>query len=559
MSDQKGKNTNRHPILPPASHRPQVRDDSDIRSFFDNAVEGMFRKSRSGTFVLVNQAMAQIFGYPSPGTMLQHFPADKEKVLMDAQRFMYMLEELKSNGQISNFELQFRRRDGLLVWVLINARAVYTSKGSIKYYEGTLVDITSRKEVETQQALIEEQIRQSQKMEAVSILAGGMAADLSSLLHPILHHTANALSMTPENSPARAELDQILLAGNRTKALINKFLAISRKREGEKRPASFTTLTAEVLDDLLVTLPERIALEEDLAAQPDTILADPSALRQAIENILSNSVQSITAEGTISVTLRNVEIDERTTAFRADLAPGQYVRLTIQDTGHGIPDEALDRIFDPFFSFSPQPNDTTANCSMHDSSAPTKTSHSPHKNQGLGLSVAHGIARAHDGGITVLSESDLGSTFCLYIPSHALEVDQSQPLAPSPRLGSERILIVDPDPREQRKWKGLLAPLGYRVESASGSVEGLRAFMDAQNRVDLVVTAYAMPQMNGLELTRTLRGIRPDTQVILCKHSEDPVTPDTAHNAGLCAVARKPLESNTILRLLEEAFEHPRK
>ncbi len=511
------------------------REEQDLRSFFDNAVEGMFRKSRTGVFLLVNPAMARIFGYPSPGAMLRLFPEERASILLDAPRFLSLLETLKTHGSIHNFELQFRRRDGRLVWALINARAVYTTKGSIRYYEGTLVDITQRKEAEFQHAFIEEQVRQSQKLEAVSILAGGMAADFGTLLRPMLRHTEAALHAVPEDHPARPNLNEVLGAANRAKALMHQFLAISRQREGEKHPLALSSVVLEVLDDLLPALPENIELHEDLSARPDTVLADPVQMRQVLEALISNAVRAIHqcgGEGAISVSLRNVELDERTAAFRADLSPGQYLRLTVQDTGCGMSELVASRIFDPCF-----------------------TTESASGAQGLGLSVAHGIARAHDGGITVLSEEGLGSTFCVYLPAHAREVDQTQPLAPAPRLGSERILVVDDSASELRKWRGLLAPLGYRIDTASGSVESLRMFMESPSTFDLVVTAYSLPQMNGLELARVIRGIRPDTRVALCREPADPVTVDLAYESGICCVTRKPLASQTMLRLLETALD----
>lgn len=507
---------------------PQHREEHDVRSFFDSAVEGMFRKSRTGTFLLVNPAMARIFGYASPGAMLQQFPADRQTILLDAPRFLSMLEQLKTHGNIRDFELQFRRKDGRLIWALINARAVYTTKGSIRCYEGTLVDISQRKEAEFQRAFIEEQLHQSQKLEAVSILAGGMAADFGALMPPIAHNTEEALRTLPENHPARRNLNEVLGAANRAKALLHQFRAISRQREGDKLPTSLTAVATETLDDLRSILPPGLELQEDLAAHPDTVLADPAQVRLVVENLLSNAIRAVGEHGSIAVSLRNVELDERTAAFRADLSPGPYLRLTVQDNGCGMSEEVATRIFDPFF-----------------------TTEASRGAQGLGLSVAHGIARAHDGGITVLSEQGLGSTFCLYLPSHAREVDQSQPLAPAPRLGSERIMVVDGDPRELRRWRGLLGPLGYRLDTISGSVEALRVFIEAPGTFDLVVTAFAMPQMTGLELARTMLGIHPDIRIALSREAADPVTQDIAREAGLCCVIRKPLDSQAMLRLLE--------
>ena len=154
-----------------------------------------------------------------------------------------------------------------------------------------------------------------------------------------------------------------------------------------------------------------------------------------------------------------------------------------------------------------------------------------------------------------MSEQGLGSTFCLYLPCHAQEIDQSQPLAPAPRLGSERILVVDGDPRELRKWRGQLAPLGYRIDTISGSVEALRFFMEAPATFDLVVTAYAMPQMNGLEMARTLLGIHPELRVALCHEPTDPVTQDMTRESGICCIARKPMDTRSMLLLLERALD----
>ena len=173
----------------------------------------------------------------------------------------------------------------------------------------------------------------------------------------------------------------------------------------------------------------------------------------------------------------------------------------------------------------------------------------------MGLAVAHGIARAHDGGITVLSEEGLGSTFCLYLPFHEQKVDNALPLAPSPRLGSERILLVTPEEQEIRKWRGLLVPLGYRIETVSGSVEALRLFLESPDSFDLVVSTFAMPQMNGLEFARTLLGIHPSTKLILYSDPAAPITSDIALRAGVHQLAHKPLNTNNIFQLVQSALE----
>lgn len=525
--------------VPNTSSRPiHVRssqsDEADLRSFFDNAVEGMFRKSRKGRFILVNPALAKIFGYASPGDMLRNFHIDQDKVTLDAARFLDLLTELKSNGEVRNFEMQFRRRDGLLIWVLINARTAYTVKGSIKYYEGTLVDITARKDAETEQAIIDEQIRQSQRMEAIGIVAGGIASDFSTLIRPIVSSTESALKHRTGNEQVQSNLNTILGAANSAMALINQFLTISRQGKGEMRSLTLQPILSEAISDSRSTLPEHVTLHEEIGSINGTVLADSDQIRRVIDNLLENALQSLSGNGTITVRMAEVEFDERTGAFRADLIPGKYLRVTVQDSGSGIPESLLPRIFDPFFTTRP-----------YDGA------------QGMGLSVAHGIARAHDGGITVLSEEGLGSTFCLYLPCHEQKIDNALPIAPSPRLGSERILLVTPEEQEIRKWRGLLVPLGYRVETVSGSVEALRLFLESPDSFDLVISNFAMPQMNGLEFARTLLGIHPSTKMIIYSDPADPITSDIALRAGVLQLAHKPLNTNNIFQLVQSALEDP--
>ncbi|MCG8532831.1 MAG: ATP-binding protein [Desulfovibrionales bacterium] len=511
---------------------PVCKDDGDIRSFFDNATEGMFRKSRTGKFILVNPALAKIFGYASPGELLKHFPKDQENVTLDAARFLDLLTELKSKGEIKNFEMQFRRKDGLLIWVLVNARTVYTVKGSIKYYEGTLVDITQRKDAEAEHSIIEEQIHQSQRMEAISIVAGGIASDFSTLIRPIVSSTESALKHSAGNEQVQGSLTTILGAANSAMALINQFLAISRRGKGEMRSIQLLPIITEAISDVKADLPDTVILQEEISTMNGTVLADSEQIRRVLDNLLNNALQSLDNGGTITVRTACVEFDERTGAFRADLIPGRYVRVTVHDNGIGIPEPLLPRIFDPFF-----------------------TTRSSQGAQGLGLAVAHGIARAHDGGITVLSEEGLGSTFCLYLPFHEQEVDHSRPIAPSPRLGSERILLVTPEEQEIRKWRGLLVPLGYRIETVSGSVEALRLFLESPDSFDLVVATYSMPQMNGLEFARTLLGVHPSTRLIMYADPADPITEELARRAGIYQLSHKPLTTNSIFQLMQSALE----
>ena len=369
-------------------------------------------------------------------------------------------------------------------------------------------------------------------MEAISILAGGIASDFSTLIRPIVTSTEAALTYSTGNEEVQSNLNTILGSANSALALISQFLTISRRGKGEMRSIALQPVVTETVSDFRTNLPDNVTLVEEICAINGTVLADAEQVAQIIENLLTNALQSMPNGGEITVRMAEVEFDERTGAFRADLIPGKYLRVTVQDTGVGIPEPLLPRIFDPFFT--------------------TRNSQGA---QGLGLAVAHGIARAHDGGITVLSEEDLGSTFCLYLPFHEREIDQSLPIAPSPRLGSERILLVTPEEHEIRKWRGLLVPLGYRIEAASGSVEALRLFLESPDSFDLVVSAFTMPQMSGLEFARILLGVHPSTRLVMYADPVDPITQEIAERSGIFQLAHKPLTANNIFQIMQSALE----
>ena len=400
---------------------------------------------------------------------------------------------------------------------------------------GIFRDITERRKAVLEKEMLEAQLRQAQKMEAIGTLAGGIAHDFNNILGVIIGNS-ELLALRDEAGAASEEcLDQVLAAAQRAKQLVNQILTFSRRGEQQKLLLSLKSVVKETLGFLRASLPTTIQLQHFIAPNAGVTLADPTQMQQVLMNICTNAAHAMERHGgVLKIDLRNAAVTEGDVIPRSEPGHRNYVVLTVSDTGHGMDPEVQARIFDPYF-----------------------TTKEPGKGTGLGLSVVHGIVQSHGGAIQVISEVGKGSTFKVFLP-RADPVEEPEPAcAQTLANGSEKILLVDDEAALAEVGKQMLEFLGYQVEARTNPVEALELLRAEPNRFDAVITDMTMPRMTGMNLAREILAIRPGIATILCTGFSDQADEEKAQSAGIRALLYKPLTMQGLATAVRAALECP--
>jgi len=394
-------------------------------------------------------------------------------------------------------------------------------------------DITNQKITEKEKAILEAQLQQAQKMESIGTLAGGIAHDFNNILSPIMIHSEMGMMDLPSDSPTQHNLKEIYKAGERARDMVRQILAFSRKEEGERTVIKITSVLKEAIKMLRSFIPTTIDIHQKLEAESDTVFADPTQIHQVLLNLCNNAAHAMREKGgTLEVHLAREDLDPETAEQYSNLNPGSYIKLTVSDTGSGIDNETMQKIFDPYF-----------------------TTKDVGEGTGMGLAIIHGIVRGYDGDITVESELGKGTTFNVYLPrvyEEASLVERS--FAEFPR-GTERILFVDDEKVFVDIIQPMLEKLGYEVTARTSSIEALEAFRNNPEGFDLVITDMAMPNMTGKDLAKELMTIRPDIPIILCTGFSDQIDEYKAKVMGINAFLMKPVVTRQIANAIREVLD----
>jgi PAS domain S-box-containing protein len=482
------------------------RSEERFRGIFENAIEGIFQTRLDGRFVSINPSMARILGAASPEALLGDPALRMTPFYVDPQHREEILRILLKQGRdVRNFQTQFMRQDGTVVWVSINAR-LNRSKDEEPLIEGTLEDITARKNLELQ-------LLHSQKLDAIGTMAGGIAHDFNNILGIIIGYTEIIQSRKLEAShEAQRDLEQVLQAALRARDLVKQILSFSRQEEKALRMIQIGPLVKEATSMLRATLPATIRIRSSIQTDKEMILGDPTQIYQVLINLCTNAAYAMhDAIGTLSIALTTVIFASEEILPHPDLHPGVYQRLSIDDTGEGIDPSILGRIFEPFF-----------------------TTKALQVGSGLGLSVVHGIVKAHRGAVTVESNPGKGATFHVYLPvAQQRAGERKAPQLEGALRGQGRILLVDDERVLAEVTAEMLTNAGYEVTVMTQPLEALRWFGLHAEEVDLVITDQTMPGMTGLTMIEELRKLNLDIPVILCTGYSESATPETIHKLGI--------------------------
>ncbi len=394
---------------------------------------------------------------------------------------------------------------------------------------------SEHKQSEDKVVTLVQQLNQVQKMEAIGTLAGGIAHDFNNLLQAILGYTDMARIKAEGMQGIRANLDEVLKAGDRAKELVQQILSFSRQSGVEIQSVEITPIIKEALKLLRSSMPANIEIRKNINAKSYLIEADPSQIHQIIMNLCANAYHAMKEEGGIlEVSLYCAEITESDYMQKLDLEPGHYVKLSVSDTGHGMDKGTLGRIFEPYFTTKKKDDGT-----------------------GLGLSVVHGIVKSCKGYITAYSEPGQGTTINIYFHvSKAAKVAEAGEVVTSIPRGNERILVVDDEEQIANMLTEMLEGLGYDIKKFTVSEEALHEFQRDAHAFDLVVTDMTMPGMSGAEFAMNLIKVRPDLPVIIMTGFSEQLTEEKARVVGIKKFVMKPVLTADIANTIRETLDN---
>ncbi len=507
------------------TERALRESEAKYRSIFEDAVEGIYQTTPEGRFMTVNPAMARMTGYGSPDEMIASVTDMAIQVYVDPEDSLKFGEIMARNGVVSGYEVEWRKKDGSVISVVLNVRAVKDGQGRVLYHEGIAEDITGRKRLETQ-------LVQAQKLNAIGTLAGGIAHDFNNLMMGIIGH-ASLLSMGMEAGHPQYErikgIEDLVRSGAR---LTGQLLDFARGGSRVLKPLDLN----EVMDknsDMFGRTKKEIFIHKKFEEPLWTVKADQGQIEQILMNLFVNAWQAMPGGGNLYLETRNVTLDGRDVRPYG-LMPGRYVKFSVTDTGVGMDDKTKARLFEPFF-----------------------TTREMGRGTGLGLATVYGIVRGHQGIITVYSKQGHGTAFHVYLPASAKDMPREDVSFQELRRGRETILVVDDETTVADVTKGMLENLGYGVLTAGSGGEALEIFRSAVADIDLVILDMIMPGMGGEETYEGLKEIRPDIPVILSSGYSLNGQTARIEQLGCRAFLQKPFLMTDLSRSVRKILDSP--
>jgi PAS domain S-box-containing protein len=508
-----------------ASQEGLRRSEMNFRSLVTNAPYGICRCDSTGQLLDANPALLAMLGYSSPKELAgTHLGA----LYADTQQWFQLADYLRSAVAFNGLIAEWKRKDGTGMVVRVSGRAV-SDGGKGKAFELFAEDVTERR-------ALEQQLRQSQKMEAVGRLAGGIAHDFNNLLMVISGYSEFLLDRLGPEPALRGPAQEIASAAGRATSLTRQLLAFSRKQMLAPKILDLNGVVTENLKMLTRMIGEDIDLVMVPAAGLGTVRADAGQIEQVIMNLAVNARDAMPAGGKLTIETSNVSLDEEYARFHAPLRPGNYVMLAISDTGAGMDSETQSHIFEPFF-----------------------TTKGP-KGTGLGLSTVYGIVKQSGGYIWVYSEAGRGTTFKIYLPRVAETVESPAQIAvPAESVatepGTETVLLVEDEANLRYLARQYLEKQGYRVIEAADGAVAMQIAVAHEGVIHLLLTDVIMPGMNGRELAQRISEIRPNVKVLyMSGYTENVIGRDGTLDAGV-RLLQKPFTLRDLKSKVREVLD----
>ncbi|MBL8977045.1 MAG: PAS domain S-box protein [Gemmatimonadetes bacterium] len=497
---------------------PSRTTDLRLRAAVESSPSGILMADAEGQIVLVNREIERLFGYVREELL------GKPVELLVPERFhgghprdrREFTARPKVRAMGGGRELFGRRKDGSEVPLEVGLTPVITDEGM--FVLASVVDISARVAAERSRRELEEQLRQSQKLEALGTLASGIAHDFRNILNGIIGY-AELMAKPLVGRQEGADLMQLLSYAERGRQLVDRILTFSRQSDQVRQPVRLTQQVEEVLGLLRPSISSAVDIRVELDPDAPPVLADPTAVHQVLMNLCTNAAQAMPSGGQLTISVEPLYVRDSLARANPDLREGPYALLTVRDTGFGIDPAVIGRVFDPFFTTKPVGTGT-----------------------GLGLAMVHGILNSHQGAVRLSSVVNEGTEVRCFFP--AVEAVLAEPVPPEapvlPGKG-ERILFVDDEEPLARLGQRRLQGLGYRVTIATTCGQALAVFRADPHAFDLVITDYTMPDRSGLELATELVRLRPDIPVLLTTGHVDEFPERDLQAAGIQQVLMKPV------------------
>ncbi|HXX10213.1 MAG TPA: ATP-binding protein [Burkholderiales bacterium] len=500
-----------------------------LDELFESAPEAIVMLDTQQRVARVNREFSRLFGLTAHQALGRELidlivPDDLKE---EARRAAAAVRE----GRHMSAETRRMRADGGRLHVSELGAPIRGAGGGIASF-AIYRDITERKLAEAERAKLESRLRQAEKLEAIGTMAGGIAHDFNSTLMVIVRYAEMLRSAAPEGGTIKGFVNNVLSAASRAQTLVNQILTYSRTTRGKQDAVNACSALQETLDLMRATLPANVKMEVQLPTSSATIFANTTQLHQLVTNLCSNAIQAMREGGTLSVALETVDTAADTELSHGLLAAGRYVRLSVQDTGSGMPPVVLDHIFEPFFTTKEMGQGT-----------------------GLGLALVQGIVSELGGAIDVTSQTGAGSSFHIYLPrSDADALGTKRTVETLSKGAGQRVLLVEDEKPLMLLAEEMLATLGYEPAGFARPSEALEEFRADPSRWDAVLVDYLMPDLGGLEVARRLRDARSGIPIVLMSGYEGPVLLQEAFTAGIDDVITKPLDLQHLADALAKAL-----
>jgi len=497
-----------------------TESEKKYRTIFEESKDVIFICTLEPRFLDINRAGVHLLGYSSKQELLA---VDLGRDLcVDPEEHLKIQRMLQEHNSIKDHEVALKRKDGKRLDVLMTAEAVFDVRGVMTTYRGVFHDVTEKR-------TLEQQLLQSQKMEAIGKLAGGVAHDFNNILSAIIGFSHLALMKLPDSHPAAESVKIIADAGERAAELTRQLLAFSRNQVLEIKVVNLNSIIENMARMLGRMIGETVVLNLELRKPLGNILADTGQMEQVLMNLLVNARDAMPSGGRVTIATAERCLagqDER------NIGPGAYAVLSVVDTGTGMPPEVQGRIFEPFF-----------------------TTKGMGKGTGLGLSTVYGIVKQHNGHILVQSEPGQGTTFKLYFPLVDREVEQPEKRKFSvPMRGAETVLVVDDEPYIRQLLRETLEPLGYRILDAPSGEDAVRISDEFRETIELLVTDVVLPGMNGMRLAKMLRQRRAGINIIFISGYADEAMAHPGAVSGQILL-KKPLTPHMVALKCREVLD----
>jgi PAS domain S-box-containing protein len=496
-----------------------------FRSLYENATIGIYRTTHDGKILMANPALVKMLGYTSFQNLTER---NLEKDGFDAPSHRKeFLEMIERDGEVHSFDSKWIHQDGKVIFVLESARAIRDSQGKTLYYDGTVEDITERRQ-------LEEGLRQIQKLEGLGTLAGGIAHDFNNILGIILAYITSTRRYKDDAKKLDLAVDTIVKAVERGKTLVQQILTFARKTETEFGPVKVNDVVMEVMVMIFETFPKILTYAQNFDKSISYINADRSQLHQLLLNLCVNARDAMPNGGLLTINTRMVSVASLRHQH-PDAAESDYVCIEVCDTGEGMTPETRGRIFEPFF-----------------------TTKEMGKGTGLGLAVVFGVVQTHKGFIDVESELGKGTTFSIYLP--ASKAVESISVKDEERLeeiqgGTETLLVVEDEEMLLMSLQMILSEKGYKVISAGDGLAAVNIYKERKKEIALVLTDLGLPKMSGKEECAQIKKINPRARMIVATGYLDTGMKSEFMKTGIQHFLFKPYDLKQVLKVIREVLD----